>query len=196
VQEQRQDLHRLAQPHVVRQASPQPEAPEGGQPGDPSGLVGTEPAGEAGRLGHPRGRRRVGGEQVKEALQVGAGVHHHPEPSRGAGVSGPAGRVGWQEGQAEGLGQAELARIALAVEEGEGLCHLVLAELDPSAPVAYEGLFQGGHGLQLLPRHGLVAEGDPPVVPHHRLPAEDAEPAVPGGRVVPGRARGEVQAAA
>ena len=186
--EQRQDLHRLSEPHVVGEARAQAAALQEGEPGQAPALVRPESAHEVG-AGTSRAGAGVPDEQLPErALRLDA---HHGQ----AGGSGLQAR-----GEAQQLDGRQLLRpVALGLQRIEGRGDLGRLDLDPAAPHAHEGDLRRRHGPQLVFGELLVADGRYPgeleqgvaahLAPHHvrllRLrPRPHLEPQ-PGAAIAP-----------
>ena len=146
-------LDRLAEPHVVGQASPEAPAAEEAEPGEPSQLIGPEDAsktlGRGERL-EPRSPFELG-EQVGEP----AGRLHARE------VEG-AGRFRGPERHLHGLPRRD-RRLPLRLPEREGGLDLLGVDLDPLAAHLHQRRLEPGQRLQLGERQGLVAQRDLPV---------------------------------
>ncbi len=171
--EEREDLHGLAEAHVVRQAGADAVAGEEGEPRDPAGLVGAEIAHEAGRLAHG-GDAAASGDPVEERL-----------PALGEDALGRVrlGGPGVRELEHGAVGDA--AAVALQGAEdgeagaGQGDGGLQRGSVDAGAAGVEEGSGCGGEpALRLLQGEGMLAhqEGD--------LGGEEdlAEPSAAGGQ--------------
>ncbi len=102
--EQRQDLHGLAQSHVVRQAAPQLQIAEPMEPAQPQFLIGTQ------LTAKPR-RRRVGGETTKLGqFRAPAGEPLVDSPRVGS-------RVGQQRIEQQGLTRQEFQGFVIALSQ-------------------------------------------------------------------------------
>ena len=170
--EQGEQLHRLAQPHVVGEHAAEPERLQEGQPGQAALLVRPQRAVEAGRRGRPGASRRSACPDSRSPSGPSAVDRHHRQRVRSSGrrparagagrptVSSPAERSSSQAG-------------------GEPL----RVQLDPLPAQPHQRGLQLGQGGQLVGGQRLVAEGQLPAVVDERV---QAEPAV-GGATVPGR---------
>ncbi len=158
VLEQRDELDRLAQTHVVGEAGAEAHAIEEGQPAQARGLVGPQLAVEA--LGlvqsrHPRGVGRA----FQKVRHPPAGVDalHRQAASAAAG-------------QSHRLQQTHLP-LAAVLEQLLRLGDLLGPQFDPAAPQPDEGRPAPGllgQGTHVLGRKHAVADGDPPAEMHER----------------------------
>ena len=145
----------------------------------------------------------AGGEVVQQLLDIWAGVHEDRQCGRvlagGGRAPGSGAGIGGREGQAESLGQAQLAPGAVALEEAQGPLHFAHIEEYPLPPHPHQGLLQRRQGGELLPAQlrarasggaFLPPEGDAPVEADDRLRAQDAPGAARRRRVLLGAETG------
>ena len=177
--DERQQLDRLAQAHVVGQDAAEAELAEEGQPGKPAFLVGAQLAGEArGRRHGPQPPVGLPGQQV---AQPAVGVH---ADQRDVGVrAAEAGRQRVGCGHRPGL---------TALEELQRRLQVRVVQLDPLAAQPDQRDLQPGQFGQLGRVERLVAHGQ--VVPEvHQVAQAELRPGDrrargalrPGGQLQP-----------
>ena len=152
-EQQRNELRRFSQPHVVGQQGAEAVALEGGEPGDAAFLVAAQGADEAfGFVGD---------------LDAGAGLdilQQGVDPAAGFdlgdldAVEGGRGQRGGQR-----VGQLHLGALVL-LNEGQRAFDLIRLDVDPAAAQLDQRLFELRQHLELVAGEGLVAEGELPVV--------------------------------
>ena len=179
VRDERQQLDRLAQAHVVGQDAAQAELAEEGQPGKPAFLVGAQLAGEARGRGHgPQPPVGLAGQQV---AQPAVGVHADQRDVLVRAAQAGRQRVG--RGHRPGL---------VALEELQRRLQVRVVQLDPLAAQPNQRDLQPGQFGQLGRVERLVAHGH--VVPEvHQVAQAELRPADrcargglrPGGQLQP-----------
>ncbi len=174
VQQQRQQLHRLAQPHVVGQAGAQPEPVEKGQPGQTPPLVRAELPGQ------PGGRI----EQLERAPRGRPASRSAIQPLPLVAVTGSGSSSG---GSSRIIAKASPGghRAAAATQERQPGLEAVGVQVDPSAAQLHQRHLRRG---QVVPARTRSASGRRAPVPTRSprwTPGWPPRPAAPA-RSVPG----------
>jgi len=161
---QGQQLHRLAQPHVVGQARPEPQRGQERQPRQPPLLVGTQDGLEMIRHRHRTQRLRNGSAEQLSQPAVGRDAG---EGQRRAEVVRMAG------GQPQDLGRGGLPG-PFTGQELQAALELIGVDRYPLAPEPDEGGLGRGERGDLLLGQGVIADGELPAEVHELFPAEPA----------------------
>ncbi len=160
-EQQRQQLHRLAEAHVIRQAGAEAEAREERQPRKPPLLVGTKLPRKSGRSGN----------LLQLAIAIRAEQLPQPPPSLDLGNRqvGPGAQA---EALAEQLARRRLAPFGPALEERERRLDVLRAQHDPAPASHHQRQLQRRQLAQLAQRERRIADRDLPLV---RAQASEAE---------------------
>ena len=170
--DERQQLDRLAQAHVVGQDAAEAELAEEGQPGQPALLVGPQLAGEAGRGRHrPQPVVGLAGQQI---AQPAVGVHPDQRDLLVgfARAQAQPGRQRVRRGHRPGL---------VALQELQRRLQVRVVQLDPLAAQPDQRDLQPGQLGQLVRIERLVAHGHVVTEVHQVTQAEPGH-GRPGGR--------------
>ena len=174
-EQERQDLHGLAEPHVVGQAGAQSERLQEREPAHAHRLIrpqlGAEPAGQ-GRLAQSLGPAQA----VERFLQPGAGHHFGPRRGLGRGPGGARAHRGARQ-ETHALDEAEpvLARRRLhALPVGERLVEARRVQLHPLPPDQREAGRGRGDAGDLRGGQRLAVERHPHVEVEQRVRADPA----------------------
>src|SRR5581483_9813484 len=166
MQEQRDELDRLPEAHIVGQTGPEPARAQLREPAEANFLVPPQPSDEAGRLGGRLAIPRLA-DTVDERGEAAL--------SRYLDCRAFCGGVR-RKSQLHRVDEIHLALLSLSREQRQCRGDLIRAQLHPATTYLDQWLLQGCERLKLVAGERLLAQRDLPVVGDQRIKPHRAHP--------------------